>query len=356
MSDPIVSVIIPVFNAERWLDESIASALAQDERNLQVVLVNDGSTDRSASICERYRASDSRVCFLDGPNRGVSSARNSGIERATGRYVGFLDSDDVLASDWASTMVGLAESSPDAVVVCGYAEEDLISAPSRRREHLYGGGQEVERVPREAAFTLFEKRLLGSAGNKLYRREIVERQRVRFPSEIDTGEDLLFNLAYIQHAPDGFVVVDRALFRYMHRSPTSLLLRFHPRLYECMAPKLRAWEEFVDRCVPEEAAPALRKKLLDLYSYLFVQCLWNAVDSRNSSGWRVRNAYARSIMGDETFQRCMRQGGAIEGSWPMRTIVRLRTALGLQALSTVLRLARGRDRAPGEGSPAGGFS
>lgn len=93
---PLVTVIVPVYNAEQYLEECLSSIAAQTYRNLEIIIVNDGSTDSSDSICRRFAASDSRFRLIDFLNKGVSAARNAGIDAALGRYISFIDADDVM--------------------------------------------------------------------------------------------------------------------------------------------------------------------------------------------------------------------------------------------------------------------
>lgn len=94
--NPLISVIIPVYNVEEYLSECIASVLGQSYSNLEILLINDGSTDRSAFICEKYALQDSRILLIDKENGGLSSARNTGLDSCRGEFITFLDSDDVL--------------------------------------------------------------------------------------------------------------------------------------------------------------------------------------------------------------------------------------------------------------------
>ena len=99
MNDVLVSVIIPVYNAEKYLAECIESVVNQTEQSWQLILVNDGSVDLSDSICQSYAEKDSRICYIKQENAGVSAARNAGIEKASGKWITFLDADDTLSQD-----------------------------------------------------------------------------------------------------------------------------------------------------------------------------------------------------------------------------------------------------------------
>lgn len=99
MNDDLISVIIPVYNVEQYLDRCVQSVLNQTYRNLEILLVDDGSPDRCPQMCDEYARQDSRVKVIHKENGGLSSARNAGLEIVTGNYIGFVDSDDYIASD-----------------------------------------------------------------------------------------------------------------------------------------------------------------------------------------------------------------------------------------------------------------
>lgn len=116
-----VSVIVPIYNAEQFIVQTIESVLNQHSKDLELILVNDGSTDSSKSLCLYYVNQDSRVKFIDSPNRGVSQARNLGLDSAVGDYVYFLDADDTIATDFLKTCLGLVkEKKVDMIVVGEY--------------------------------------------------------------------------------------------------------------------------------------------------------------------------------------------------------------------------------------------
>ena len=119
-SDPLVSVIVPVYNEEKRLERCLDSIVGQTYRNLEIILVDDGSKDGSPAICDRYAAQDSRIKVLHKPNGGVSSARNAGLAMATGDYIGWVDSDDWISCDMFEYLVKGAKEYRTPVVVCGF--------------------------------------------------------------------------------------------------------------------------------------------------------------------------------------------------------------------------------------------
>ena len=116
---PKVSVIIPVYNVEQYVEKSIQSVLNQSMKDIEIILVNDGSTDKSGEICDRYGQKEERIIVIHKENGGLSSARNVGVKAASGDYIGFIDSDDYIESVMYETLYQMAERDSADVAVCG---------------------------------------------------------------------------------------------------------------------------------------------------------------------------------------------------------------------------------------------
>lgn len=167
---PKVSVIVPVYNTEKYLARCLDSVIGQTERNLEIVCVNDGSTDGSAAILERYAAADPRVQVVTQENGGLSAARNSGLDVATGEYVMFVDSDDWIPSDAVAKMLRAAEESCAPVVVSAEYAKDRLKKPRR---------VDVRWTLRHPALKRLvgQRKIQSSACNKLYRSDIIRNRR-----------------------------------------------------------------------------------------------------------------------------------------------------------------------------------
>lgn len=195
---PTVSIIVPVYNAERTIRRCIESILNQEYTDFELLLVDDGSLDASGAICDEYAARDSRVQVFHKANSGVSSSRNLALDRAQGTYLQFLDSDDWITPDATRSLVRAMEDGPcDMVIsdfyrvvgerVCqkGDIDEDGIMTREEFAAHMM-----------EAPADFY----YGVLWNKLYRRSIVEAHHLRMDPEISWCEDFMFNLEYIRYA------------------------------------------------------------------------------------------------------------------------------------------------------------
>lgn len=190
---PAISVIVPVYNSSQTLRRCLESLLSQTFRDFELILVDDGSTDASLSVCREYEASDSRVKVLAQANRGVSSARNLGLENAVGDYVAFCDSDDMVRESWLAAMNAVAGKA--GLVVSGY---DMYY-PDKDEWRTYTlGHTEIFTDDDELMETLLKERLLQFVWNKLFSLKVIRENSLRFDETFSVFEDEYFVLNYIR--------------------------------------------------------------------------------------------------------------------------------------------------------------
>ena len=198
MEQPLVSIVIPVYNAAPDLARCIESVRKQTYRNIEVFLVNDGSKDASSPICHMYERIDPRVHVIDKENAGVSAARNTGIAAAQGKYIQFVDSDDYLAPGATATLIERAEHAGADMVIAHYYRVD----GGKTTRHGFLKRRDVM-DQREFARELMDEPAsfyYGVLWNKLYRRDLVNRFGIRMDAEISWCEDFMFNLEYVRYA------------------------------------------------------------------------------------------------------------------------------------------------------------
>ncbi|MBO9661980.1 glycosyltransferase [Dokdonella sp.] len=225
---PTVSIVVPAFNAQERLGACLDSLLAQSLGGIEIIVVDDGSTDGTAALCERYAGAHANLVHLRQANGGCSKARNAGLARARGEFVGFCDADDFAEPPMFERLYAAAKEHAADVAVCRY----FIGA-GRERSHsnIEGFAAGVHR--REAIVQHWLKPLagLGDASSVhgfvwtcLFRRELLERQTVRFSEAVSMHEDALFIMASLAHA-ERLAYVDEALYHYVH-SPSSLTSQY----------------------------------------------------------------------------------------------------------------------------------
>lgn len=233
----LVSVVVPVHNASAHLERCAGSLLAQTWGSLEIIMVDDGSSDDSLQIIRALARSDDRVIVLEQSNAGAAAARNRGLAVASGEYVGFLDVDDWAEPDMIEQLVACAESQLADVVLAG-CWVDVVDDQERElssRELLptscdtLGSGTPPAITPELTT-------LIGFAWNKLYRREFLEERGAIFPEGQPIFEDLRFN-AEVLTASSRVGVLDRALVHYVHRAEGTGGTRF---VQEFLELRLRA--------------------------------------------------------------------------------------------------------------------
>lgn len=174
-----ISIVIPVYNAERYLEACIQSVLELSYKNIEVVLINDGSTDLSGEICEKYRDKDERVIYHKTSNNGVTAARRLGVEYASAQYVCFVDSDDLLQPSYLSTLIDALNSDSDIVGEGPYNRE--VDSVTFLKEMLTN----------KQDWSLLRK---------IYKRELLIGSAFTVPKEINVGEDLIGNIHILKDA------------------------------------------------------------------------------------------------------------------------------------------------------------
>ena len=184
MNKPLISVIIPVYNVEKHLEKCLNSIINQTYKNLEIILINDGSTDKSGEICAKFSENDSRVKFIQQENSGVSRARNVGIENSSGDFFSFIDSDDYLELDTYEYLINIVEEKKVDAVNYEY----YITYPTNEVQHIYNRVHYGLASREQAQYELVNN--VAFAWNKLFSKRLVD--GLKFNEEVLRGEDSLF--------------------------------------------------------------------------------------------------------------------------------------------------------------------
>lgn len=213
----MISVIIPVYNTKQYLKTCLDSIRAQTYSNLEILFIDDGSTDGSAELLDLLAEADCRIRVIHQPNGGVSAARNRGIEEARGEWLTFVDSDDTLEPDLYETLVGLAREHGADIAHCSYNR-----VTNDQVKPIGGSGEIHVHTPEQALTCLLTGKLfVGSCWTKLYARKLFA--DIRFPAGIKTNEDMLVNYQTFSRA-QRCVFADVCKYNYL-TSETSSCIR-----------------------------------------------------------------------------------------------------------------------------------
>lgn len=205
-----ISIIVPVYNVEKYLHCCVDSILAQTFTDIEVLLVDDGSTDSSGAICREYAHQDSRVRVFHKANGGVSSARNLGLDNATGKWIMFVDSDDKVAPEICERL--LEKAMDGCLPICAYFNwvDDMVEI----------GAPKVEKssYPTKEFMKLIV--WLRTPWGLLFENEIIQKRNIRFDERISFGEDTLFNYDYLQFMRE--IAIENKPLYYYRKLPSSL--------------------------------------------------------------------------------------------------------------------------------------
>lgn len=224
MENDVISVIIPVYNSAVYLDKCIQSILKQSYPSWEAILVDDGSTDGSGSICDKYAKEYANIKCIHQENCGVSVARNIGIETSCGKFLCFVDSDDVVSTEYLGHLISILRMHN-----CDWS----LSAVDNYREFYPQQSilLDFDHLSDEDFLKLNTAYVLFGPCCKLYKTEIIRRNQIQFPEGIHYGEDLLFNFAYMEHIHSA-VFWNVNDYTYQKVNDNSLSTRYRETMFE----------------------------------------------------------------------------------------------------------------------------
>lgn len=291
----MISIVIPVYQSKENIARIMQDTFAQTYQDYEVLLVDDGSTDGSGEICKEYERQNPRVRAILKEHSGVSGTRNAGIANAKGDYIAFVDSDDRIEPDYLERLVQ------------GIGDRDLIIASFDRR--FYQGEKCVRTVAAYAVeaeldvaenldsyfSSLYTSTLLGIVYCKLFKREILEKNRIAFREDIHIGEDYLFNFAYIKHCRR-IRCISYVGYHYICREGNSLMHQADLRKFDYGKV---LYEESLQFCedmgLPEEASAGVS----NLYLRTCFKNIENIYLLQERATRREKRTFIRRVMEDE---------------------------------------------------------
>lgn len=227
---PLVSVIVPVYKVEQVVKNCIESILNQTFTNFELILVDDGSPDNSGKICDEYAQKDDRVIVIHKENGGVSSARNVGIDKAKGKYICFVDSDDYVSKDYLKTLIDVEENNNADNIWCYFKSVDKYSEKIDCKE--VSSEPNIEKYTVKDIMTLHEKWLDAGPVCKLYISDIIKENNLKFDESLSLGEDLIFNFVYLDYTNKNIIVINNELYFYLQNNENSLSKKYYQDMFE----------------------------------------------------------------------------------------------------------------------------
>lgn len=229
--NPMVSIVVPIYNVEKYLKRCIKSILNQSFNNFEIILVNDGSTDKSIEICNKYIEEDSRIKLINKKNGGLSSARNAGINVARGKYISFIDPDDCISENYFNILFKKAENNNCDVIVSGFktVPNNIDVIPSYKLNEVLKGTEFIL-----SSDNVHSKNELCFVWRYLYKLKLIKQNNILFNEKIFIGEDVVFNLEVLAISNRVMAISD-ILYYYTINNYNSLTkCKFKPNLEESL--------------------------------------------------------------------------------------------------------------------------
>ena len=229
-NDILVSIIIPVYNAEMYLKECLESIINQTLKDFEIIIIDDGSKDNSKLIAKEYIGLDSRVRYIYQENKGVSEARNRGISESRGKYVTFVDADDWIESDMYETMCNQLENNNSDMVMCNFIKEYEDKSKNEVEDFPFEGIKVfdnndliVSNLIKNMIGTksLNSKSIMASVWRMVFKRDFIEKNNIKFDKNIIIGEDMIFCIDYLKKCKN-VTVLDKVLYHYRILSDSAM--------------------------------------------------------------------------------------------------------------------------------------
>jgi len=325
MANPKVSIIVPVYNVEQYLEHCLESLLNQTLQDIEIILINDGSTDASGDICERFQKTDSRIVLNHQANAGVSAARNAGLSRATGDCIGFVDPDDWVEPVMFERMYGLMEREKSDLCLCSYVMHKHGKTVSRDilvQFAQYIGQQET--LQRELLLNLIASpdlgsgnTIMGSVCRMLVRRTLVGQHGLRFANDVLYGEDLLFCIGALLKSRN-ISLTTESLYHYVLRDG-SATQTYRPRFLE-ERDRLR---EVIEHSLSIEGrlSDAFQHRLDIDYVNSRIFAMKNECKKENRKSMAGKMAFIRDVCSDRKLKRLVGETDIRHFAWRKKAVL-----------------------------------
>lgn len=252
----MLSIVVPIYNGESYLDKFIENLNNQTFRNFELILVNDGSVDRTKIICENYKDKDSRIKVINKVNEGAGPARNAGIKVATGEYIMFIDCDDYFENNYLEILYSTISKNKVDLVICG--QTDLIKTNNKKIKYnvvlppkkQYSSKSEIQKD----YIRLKEMGIADVLWNKIYSSTVIKNNNLTFPN-LRRGQDAVFNINYFDKI-NSCITVNKALYYYRIDAFENIFCKFPKNHYEIINEEneqiekvLRSWNVYDDASI-----------------------------------------------------------------------------------------------------------
>lgn len=266
-----VSVIMPIYNAEKYLEKSIKSMLKQTLQDIELILVNDGSKDSSGKICDEYASKDERITVIHKKNEGACIARNTGIEKARGKYIQLVDSDDYIENNMLEEQYNLAEQTDAEVVMCGMKFDvhqkngQVVTSESHYKDMVLKSQEEIKPI----FMDLFDNLLFNYTHNKLYNALFLKSNNLKFIEWLPIDQDTNFNIDVFRKL-NKLTISTKSYYHYVKTFEETIVTRYHANKFKVRTFRYdRLKQLLMDWGIYNEEN---KKKLASMYIHHVIEC------------------------------------------------------------------------------------
>lgn len=329
MATSLVSVIVPVYKAEKSIAKCIESILQQTYQNVELVLVDDGSPDDSGKICDEYALKDDRVHVIHISNGGVSSARNTGIEAAQGAYIAFVDSDDFIDAGFVSDALIEMHTHQADMYISGiqietFEDDKLIHVITHQ-----GLGKDYTPATLLNAFNIdYDFLCVCGIWCKLYRSSIIREHQIRFDTSLSLGEDMLFMCDYLRKTNKVFFS-NKVYYHYYRGNEESLFSRYSPNLFEI---NIKLYDEMLSLMQSLGCELQAVHRMEALYGRILISCIYHEYMFCSKSTPASRRKVIRKVAKNPYVRRYAFHEGKNFKDYAVIALLKLRAATAIEKL------------------------
>lgn len=236
----LVSVIVPVYNGEKYLKSCIDSIRVQSYKNLEIIIINDGSNDKSSEIIKEIATEDKRIIYAEQENKGVSSTRNNGIDIAKGEFIIFVDCDDTIEKNYVELLLDKIKKSSLDIVACGYTDISIYGII--KLNDFYKGNSILNK---DKFISNIFNGVGGTLWGKMFKREIIEVNNIRMNPNIFMCEDMIFVLQYAMKS-NSFGAIEESIYNYNRKNESSVSSKINFEYFDNLIEVMKAIEDVLN--------------------------------------------------------------------------------------------------------------
>lgn len=303
-TEKLISIIIPVYNCEKYIERLIKNIITQSYQNFEVIIINDGSTDKTKNIIERYSKYNSKINIINKENTGVSDCRNIGIKIARGEIILFADSDDFLEQDYFKKIIEIYTKYPNIEMInFGYYSdvENLDGKNISRdifnyKEKIYSNKLEIKRELVE----LWDKKMLYNVWNKAYKKEIISKYNLSFP-DFNWGEDIDFNRKYMD-VINNFYNSNKAFYHYVRERKGAVTKEYKKNFFEIRKKEYKEFNEYF------KEMGLIEKEYREFSARRFIESVLGVIENLYCTDLKFKERYTeiKKVLSDEDIKKTLK--------------------------------------------------